>query len=488
MLKNLFYKKLPIAYIFDKRVSVSLVLVLVSLFLASLYRRIMHVDDAWLAEYAYWLYKTGHVKSELFRGFEQYENQIFVCHKLFLIQGAALIKHFGFNLYVLKSVSLFYSVWVFIFVYAYLKKVVEKRELMAYFLVFLAIFLPNPCFFLYAFVFRPEVNVVAFGLVSFYFLNEGLNNSKLMHIIFSAFFAGMAVLTHLNGVIFLSAGLLVLLTEKHFKYTVVFGLVGAFTSAFYFYDISPNDVDIFLKQLKNDPALENSNFNWYSYAVNILKEHERFFHSPKEIIFSVLLIFVVWFNFDFLKARHKRLLLFTCFLVLSLAIIAHGKTSKYILIYLPFLCLLIVFGLGNMKQNGFKNSLFTFLLAFYFVGSSIQNSILIRWNTPNLSDQTRLVMKSIPKGTKVLTPIGFIFNEISNYQIQGLHVYRFFEDRGLYFEKKFDPFLISAHFQNAYIVMDAEYLAHYNLRPDKNYGRYRLISNGKFMIFKRRDL
>jgi len=482
-----FYSKSSVASIFERKVSVPLVLVLTFLLLASLFRRTMHIDDAWLAEYAYWLNKSGHIKSELFRGFENYEYQIFVCHKLFLIQGAALIKYFGFNLYILKSISLLYSLIAIAFVLAYFNKVVDLKNVWLHFLVFLAIFLANPCFFEYAFVFRPEANVMTFGLISFYFLNQGLNDSKLGCILISAFFAGIAVLTHLNSVIFISAGLLILLFEKRYSYFCVFAFVACLLSSFYFYDILlSNKFEIFFRQLKNDPALESEDFIWYTYILNIIKEHERFFHSPKEILFSVLLLMVVGYNFKYLVTMHKRLSLFTLFLVFSLAVVAHGKTSKYMFIYLPFLCILIVIGLANMQKIGFNRRWANYLLGFYFVGSSFQNSIFIDWKSPSISEQSSQVMKIIPRGSKVLVPFKFIFNEISNYQMQGHHVYRFFEQTGQYYEHKFNPFLISEYFRNEYIVIDDEYINHYKLKSNNNYGPYRLISQGKFMVFKKK--
>ena len=85
-------------------------LILLLTLVSSLYHRSMHIDDAWLAEYAWWFSQTGHTKSEMFRGFEHYETQIWVYHKFFIIEGAALIRFFGIDLYILKSMSIFYMI------------------------------------------------------------------------------------------------------------------------------------------------------------------------------------------------------------------------------------------------------------------------------------------------------------------------------------------------------------------------------------------
>ena len=80
--------------------------VLASLALASLFRRSVYIDDAWLGERAWWLAREGAVRSELFRAVLDYGERMFVFHKLFALSGAAFIKLFGWSLYTLKSVSL----------------------------------------------------------------------------------------------------------------------------------------------------------------------------------------------------------------------------------------------------------------------------------------------------------------------------------------------------------------------------------------------
>ena len=474
-------KKNILAQIFELKIFIPLLV----LFLASMYHRIMHIDDAWLAEYAYWLYKTGHVKSELFRGYESYENQIFVCHKLFLFQGALLIKYFGFDLYILKSLGFFYSVLTLIIIFFYLKSTISPKDVKQHFFFILALLLANPVFFLYSFVFRPETNVMALGLLSFYFLNLGLNNSRLPFVLLSALLSGIAVLTHLNAFIFIFAGIFLLFIEKKYIYLICYGVLSSLISVFYFYDVLvTGDIGSFLNQLANDPALESKNFVWSTYIFNFLKEHERFFHSPKEIIFSVLLIIAITSNFRYLISHHNRLIKYTAFLILALSIISHGKTSKYLLIYLPFLCLIITFSIGNMKEMYNKFNVLSVVLVLYFLCSPIFNFDYMNWTTPTESENSQQVMKNIPKGVKVLAPLNLVFNQISNYQFQGLHVYRFFKEKKMYYKDTFNPFLVAQYFNNDYIIMDKEYINYYKLESYTDYSDYKLLSKGSYWIFK----
>jgi len=473
-------------FLFNPKFSLSLGVSGIALFLLSLYNRIMHIDDAWLGEYAYWNFKIGHVKSELFRGFEGYENQIYVCHKFFLMQGSWLIQHFGFDLYVLKSLSLIYIIALLPFIYLYLKENVSKKLRTSYFLIFIALLFTNPIFFEYGFVFRPEINVMTLGFISFFLIDIGLNKKNILLICISGIISGISVLTHLNSIIFILSGLVIILLERKYFYFLIYGLISACISLFYFMDIhSSIDYNQMVHQFINDPALNKEKFIWYTYILNILKEHERFFHSPKEIFFSVILFLVISLNFRFIWNQHRRIFLYSISLVLMLAIIAHGKTSKYSLIYLPFLCLLIVIGLGQQILMQYKlNWVFPFIF-IYFMGSSVLNVQMLSWKKKSDSSHNAMLAKNIPLGSKVLAPMQFVFNELNNYQIQGLHCYRFFEKRKQFGNTPFNVFKVAEYFSNEYIIFDEEYIQHYNLTSGKIYGSYKPISIGKEWIYKK---
>ncbi len=70
--------------------------------------RVCHFDDPWFAEQMYFLAQEGVVRSELKRGFLDWDQKLYVFHKLHIYIGAVFIKIFGFSLWSVKSLSVVY--------------------------------------------------------------------------------------------------------------------------------------------------------------------------------------------------------------------------------------------------------------------------------------------------------------------------------------------------------------------------------------------
>jgi len=73
---------------------------------------------------------------------------------------------------------------------------------------------------------------------------------------------------------------------------------------------------------------------------NLLDEHMRFFHSPVEISFSVLFLVSIFILYRKLKPQ-RNLVCYLAVLVITLALFSVHKSSKYMLIYLPYMVILI---------------------------------------------------------------------------------------------------------------------------------------------------
>ncbi|MDP3446150.1 MAG: hypothetical protein Q8T08_25095, partial [Ignavibacteria bacterium] len=95
---------------YQNPVIISLFLLLAAMFIVSIPHRKVHIDDAWLGEHSYWLWKDGTTKSKLMTGIAESEKRLVLHHKLFTIQGAALFAVFGFSLQWLKSISFIYLI------------------------------------------------------------------------------------------------------------------------------------------------------------------------------------------------------------------------------------------------------------------------------------------------------------------------------------------------------------------------------------------
>ena len=406
------------------------------LFIYSLIHRIPDVDDGWLGELAYFQAKLGYVKSELMRGITMQEFRNICHHKFLSIQGGWLINVFGFSLYTLKSLSLMYlAIFILAFLLYAHQKAVSKENL----LLFISLFFGNALIFEFSFIYRPEIPVMALGFLSYMCVEFSIDRSKTNYyiIILGGLFAGLAVATHLNGIVFPAAGFLLLLFNKKFKSAFVFGLATLPTMAIYFYDFrSLSDFKFWSYQMNNSPSIERLSDMPLVFKLlhNIRTEHLRFFHSPIEISFSVLMIIVFSFSYKSLK-QYRSLIIYVAILIISITLFSVHKTSKYAIIYLPYLMLLVTYAIQFIYDKRNNITLFnktlnrkvainfcTMLLLFYFISNSIFNVMLCREKF-SASQNSDLVAKYIPEKTsnlRIIAPMTFLFNEIDSFKsIQG---------------------------------------------------------------------
>ena len=180
------------------------------LYLYSLWHREPDVDDAWIGEHAYWLAEKGYVKSELMHGITNQQERNIVHHKLFTLNGALFITLFGFSLWTLKSVSL---MWLVIFTIVFFITIRRKEGSPAAWFAMLLMAV-NAFIFQYSFVYRPEIMVMTLGFISWLLLDQYLQNRSSPALIFSGLFAGLAAAAHLNGLIFIMAGGLLLVWNR----------------------------------------------------------------------------------------------------------------------------------------------------------------------------------------------------------------------------------------------------------------------------------
>ena len=406
------------------------------LFIYSLIHRIPDVDDAWVGEFAYFQSKLGYAKSELMRGVTLQEIRHICHHKFLTIQGGWFVSLFGWSLYTLKSVSLVYLT-IFLGSFYYYAK--NKQLSSTTILLFTSLLLSNALIFEFSFIYRPEILVMAIGFLSFIFLEKSLEDEKINYrnIIFSGLFAGLAVATHLNGIVFPVAGFLLLAINKKYIPALLFGVFTLPTIAIYFYDFrSFADFAFWSFQMNNSPSIERMPDTplLLKFVYNILSEHKRFFHSPIELSFSVLLIVVVGIGFKNLK-KYKSLMIYSIILIVTLALFSVHKSSKYSIIYFPYLMLLVTYGIQNIyneksaklfSTNKFKSKLVplfcTLLLLFYFTANSFFNVKLCldKFYPKQNSDVASKYIHENSKDLRIVAPMTFIFNEIDSFKsIQG---------------------------------------------------------------------
>lgn len=417
--------------LFDRKWLLTVLSLLVLIYLSSIPGRTPDIDDAWIGEHAYWLNEAGHVKSELMRGITEQEDYLIVSHKLLVLHGAAFIDLFGFSLYSLKSVSLIYFI-IFLFIFYY--HAVRIRKILSFneWLFSMILFFSFPWIFKYSFLLRPEIMIMTFTFTAYIFLENYLKkgHASVVYLIPAGLVSGLAVATHLNGIVVTGAGFLLLLINRRWAGAIVFSLFSLVTTSIYFFDFNADySFSWWYYQFSSSPALDSINGIpvYLQPFVNLLKEQQRFFHNPKIIIFSALLIATLFVGVKKIWKDYPRLSLFTLLLFILTALTAVHKSRQYILIYFPFLVIMIskVFSwLSNKEIGKFRfgsQKTIRFLLGallVIFIGGSAFYNFQLTLNKFNPVANEQITNKYLGQenleGTNIIAPMTFIFNEIED--------------------------------------------------------------------------
>ncbi|MEA5256216.1 hypothetical protein VB264_00365 [Arcicella aquatica] len=385
-----------------------LVPILIILTFLTYYKRFPTGDDAWFAEESYWLLRDGVIRSEFFRGLLGWENQLFVSHKLFLGFGSIMMWLGGNSLYILKLTSLlFLGLLVFLF-----KKYIAYRNLegSSMYLVLFLLF-SNTLIIKMSFEYRPEVMMMTLGFASYLLIQY---QHKYL-IALGGILAGMALLCHLNGVIYIFAGFFMLLLSEKKWNALLFGSFAVITSMFYFYDIwQANGFDIWLYQFRNDPATQNA-FGIVDKLKVMLSFPTIFFKSPQEMSISILLIAFCWTFKNRIKQLPRNLTIYTIALVVSFWLITKRASGLYEMLFIPTMMTLIIelFSYVDDKST-FKLSkplLFAFFL-YLVIGVVGIGQLIYKINTkPYMPEKYSSLSKYFDNKSVGLVPLQFFFNE-----------------------------------------------------------------------------
>jgi len=200
----------------------------------------------------------------------------------------------------------------------------------------------------------------------------------------------------------------------------------------------------------------------------MLNEHQRFFHSPKEIVLTLLLLFAAYVLY-----RHRphtpefrNLVIYFVLLVLSLDLIVQGKTTKYLLLYLPYMLLLIVVAFDQLAHlpSTRLHLLARGLLGLYVVVNVVYTILLFPSNRAQQAENEHLVQR-LPAywGKRIIAPLNFVFPGIKNFQIQGATYYFMRADENQRHGQTFDLFATAASEHIPLIILDQEALQQLHL-------------------------
>lgn len=452
--------------------------------LASTYHRSIHTDDAWIGEFVYWANREGHVRSELFRGLLHSEVYQEVYHKLFVWQSVLAVKCFGWSVYVLKGVSLAYLAGLLWLSWHYLKHYLPVAARAQAASLYFALLLTSSLVIEYSFIFRPETMLMFLGFSSWLLLRRALLSGSVAAAAGAGLFAGLAALTHLNGLIFIMAGGLLLLWRRRWVGAVVFGLLATVIFAGYGLDmVRHHSWELFREQMFMHPAIDNGSHGLGGRILYLLNEHQRFFHSPKEIVLTLLLLLAAYVLYR--QRPHvpelRNLALYFILLVLSLDLIVQGKTSKYLLLYLPYMLLLIVVAFDQLARLASPRLrlLALGLLGLYVVVNLGYSAVIFFDHRGDQQAQNAQLGQRLRPywGARIVAPVNFIFPNIEHFQIQGATYYFMKADERQQKGQTFDLFATAASEHIPLIILDPEALDVLHLptpnTPGQAFGAYR---------------
>ncbi len=458
---------------------IALLLISIAVALLTLWQREIGTDDAWFAEQSYWFAQNGYVKSELFRGMNQVENRHLAYHRLHVWQGALVAKLFNWSAYTFKSILLFYFIILLISSYLFIKThkiFTERSEYILFYLLTIA----YAILIKLSFTYRPDIIVMVFGFLSFFMVFSAIKTEHLYNSIFAGIFAGLAVLTHLNGIIFIVAGSMVLLLSKKYRLFFYFSTTSFVVSLLYLIIIQDKaDLLLYLLQMKNNPALSEKDFSFFGSTLKLLSSYKSYFHKGSDASYTLLFVLVFWTQRKLIFNDENLRIIFIYFIsaAISLALLSPGAKSLYLVYNVPYVFLLIAILYKHMyEQSIVRQRIFTVMLCLFFLTQWGESISLFNKKTPGLPAMHVNVVKTLgmQPGDRIVAPIIFVFNEMENFTIQCFHVYRVMAGQKIIQLEK-DFFNVASKDQRKFLVLTDHHLRDLRVKNPKkgeHYGNY----------------
>ena len=456
-------------------------LISATIFITSLYKRVITYDDAFFAEQAYWVTKTGHPRSELFNDVLDWGDRQYVYHKLHVWQNALITKYLGWSAYFFKAVPVLYLLLFIFFSHFYYKRYLSQENSETFYL-FLSLLLINTYIVHFGFESRPEIMMMCVGFISFLFIRHGLLIEKKSYLFLSGLLAGTAVLFHLNGLIYIAAGVGLIIYMRRYRYLPVFILTASIISALYWYEMVINNaIATGFYQLVNDPAVSSDGLSIKHFLLKIFSAPRRFVSHIFDFSYLLLLVLSLYLYRFTLKNNYEVKLLLVYFIVseVSLAIIGPDSKTMYLVLHVPFV-LLIVSSLHNTVISKSTKRIMLVAFSFYAITQVAHVIGLIKQSNSEIIQQHAQIVEKyqIGKSDKIIAPTEFIFNEIGNARITSDHMFQILARNGNFTFASEDIFNYAQQHDYKYLILETTFLPEFSsadLSLDQLYFGYRLI-------------
>ena len=383
------------------------------------------MDEAWIAEWAYFEASEGHARSELFRGYCLYGERVILIHRLFVLQASGVIRIAGFHLHWLRLMVLFMSMGLLLLVWRFLKRIGCDRDTA---LAGAAMLLVLPAFFRAAGFFRPEIMYTLFGFASF-MCHEHRQGNWLRQA-FAGLLAGLAMTTHLTGFCFIAAGVVLILWERRPRDIVPYFAGVAVAVVPWLIEVIIH-YDLFLIQIRGEMVTAKTSFTLISPLLNLLEEHKRLFRSPESIVATTLILTSLISTTKDSFRRNAGFFTYFAAVAVVLGMISSTKTVTYTVPLLPFGAVCFGLALADWKSGKalgrggrLRRTMFAFAAILAVIFGLWTGVSTVTGGFYDIEDVNTCAGELIPDDARCLAPMGFIFGQIDRLQISGLYLAR----------------------------------------------------------------
>ena len=425
------------AFLFKRSILLGITVLGLLVFMASMWHRFIYIDDAFFGEQAYWLAKDGVVKTVTLIDFLGCDHQLFSYHKLNIFVGAALIRLFGWSVTPLRMSTLIFLVGFLLVYFRYFRENKLKFGL-GHFVMAIFIMLFNPLIVLYAFTYRPEIWVMFFGFTSYFFLDKSArNNYRINYIVLAGIMAGLAFLSHLNGLIFPVAGFVVLALAKQWKGLLAFSLSAGVICMLYFFDLwQDNHFATWMYQLRNWPDNNATNYlshNFMDLILNIIRkladEHQRFFWSDRVWVISAFFLLAFLANVKYLFREHFVLAVYTLILIFTLNVAGGQIAERFLIYFFPFMALIIALDVEAVKGKTalFRKSVYIILVMAQIAFVTKMFVGIFRRNADHIEINKNILARIPEKNVLILVPYTLVFNGLDEYKLASFKAFEYYQ-------------------------------------------------------------
>ena len=283
-------------------------------------------------------------------------------------------------------------------------------------LLALIIFLMIPQAFYFIKIARPEMMVTLFGFASFVLLFRDVQSSGWKYILLAGVCAGAAMMSHLNGAIFVGSGIVILALQKKFLQAIVFALAAALVLTPYIFDIAAN-FELFKLQISNSYVASKTQLSIFAPLINLSREHQRLFRKPEIILPMILFLVSLIANWKHADPTRKFLRTYCIVLMVLFGMLVEDKTVKYSTYLAPFWAIMIVDAIPALlgKRTPWKIVTGSITIGFVLFSLYYQTNDIL--NKKRYVALNRAIGSYLPEGVWCVAPLNFMFNEIERVNI-----------------------------------------------------------------------